>query len=183
MKYWPVPESFEDEIPQPGSSGSFWEDRTDRFNCGIDFYAPPGSVVLSITDGVVIDKGVFTDPIQNQYWNRTYFVVIKSKEQINYKYAELAEIYIRIGEKIEAGQKIGIVGKSLNTEMVGDDAPFYIRELLYKNYNAMLHLELYKSPVMEVKPYSEGNFLGNMRPVSVLDPNVYLMGISKNGSI
>ncbi len=181
MKHWPVPNSYSDELPQAGSQGAFWEDRTDRFNCGVDFYAPPGSSVIAIDGGIVLDKGLFTSPEINPYWNKTYYLVIKTQENIIYKYAELSDILVRLGEHVQGGAEIGIVGEALNKDTVTDSDPFYIRELLYKNFPCMLHLEMYKSPVMEVKPYSEGNFLGKFKPVSILDPNIYMMGVHKNG--
>ena len=60
MKHWPVPNSFSNKIPVQGTSGSFWENRGDRHHCGIDIYAPANSEVLSITDGMVMDVGIFT---------------------------------------------------------------------------------------------------------------------------
>jgi murein DD-endopeptidase MepM/ murein hydrolase activator NlpD len=58
MKSWPVKDSYSKEIPKQGSAGSFWEDRKDRHHCGIDIYAPKGSEVVSIEEGVVIGTGI-----------------------------------------------------------------------------------------------------------------------------
>lgn len=58
MRYWPVPDSYSKNIPLHGSSGSFWENRGDRYHCGVDIYAPPGSKVIAIECGEVIDLGV-----------------------------------------------------------------------------------------------------------------------------
>lgn len=183
MKHWPVPNSYSDEIPSSGSTGSFWEDRTDRFHCGVDFFAPSGSSVVAIDTGVVLDKGIFSDPINNKYLKKTYYIVIKSENNIIYKYAELSKLVVRVGEKILGGQEIGFVGDVLNMDIIDDEAPFYIREQAYMNLPSMLHLEMYKSPVMEVKPYDTGNFLGRLKPSSLLDPNVFLIGIKKKKSI
>lgn len=79
MKYWPVPDRYSKDISADGSPGSFWENRQDRFHCGIDIYAPAGSDVLSIEDGEVIDIGIFTAPAKVPYWNITKYITIKKK--------------------------------------------------------------------------------------------------------
>jgi len=180
MKYWPVPDSFESVIPKSGTPGAFWEERSDRFNCGVDIYAPEHSVVLSIDGGVVLDIGVFSSPEDEVYWNRTYYLIIKTKERINYKYCELREVSVEIGQKIEPGVEIGRLGRVLNLQNVVNGVPFYIRELAYSDHPSKLHLELYKAPIMEVRPYNVGNYMGELKPKSILDPNVYLMGIRKH---
>jgi len=180
MKFWPVPDSFESIIPKAGTPGSFWEERSDRFNCGVDIYAPEHSVVLSIEDGMVIDIGVFSSPEDEIYWNRTYYVIIKTPGKINFKYCELQEVSVKIGQKLEAGTELGRIGKILNTQHISNGVPFYIRELAYMDHPSKLHLELYKAPIMEVRPYKVGNFMGDVKPKSILDPNVYLMGIKKH---
>ncbi len=180
MKHWPVPDSYFDEIPRNGSPGSFWEDRNDRFHCGVDLYAPSSSPVVAIDGGRILDIGKFTDENENTYWNNTFYIIVKSSEGIIYKYAELVYSEVKLGQVIIPGQILGNVGNAINTEKVTSKDPFYIRELVYKNQPSMLHLEIYKAPIMEVKPYSAGNFLGNYRPSSLLDPNIYLVGVTKN---
>ena len=48
MRHCPVPNSYSKNIPNKNSPGSFWENRKDRFHCGIDIYASAGSEVVSI---------------------------------------------------------------------------------------------------------------------------------------
>lgn len=180
MKHWPLPDSYFDEIPRNGSPGSFWEDRNDRFHCGVDLYAPAGAEILAIDGGKILDIGVFTNPNENTYWNETSYVILKSSEGIMYKYAELEKVEVKLGQIVIPGHPIGKVGTAINSENVTSKDPFYIRELIYKNQLSMLHLEIYKSPIMEVRPYSGGNFLGTYRPSSLLDPNIYLVGVTKN---
>ncbi len=182
MKYWPVPESYSEQMPQPGEKGSFWENRSEFFSCGVEIYAPENSAVLAIESGMVIDKGVFTSSEKKIYWNTTYYITIKTSENINYKYCELSEVYPHIGDFIDAGQEIGRVGKSINKERITSKTPYYIRELVQNGNPHKLHLELYKSPINEVRPYSGGNFSGNDRPQSLLDPLVILSEISKKNN-
>ncbi len=177
MKHWPVPNSYSKQIPEKGEPGSFWEDRDDdRRHCGVDIYAPEGSKIIAIETGVVIDTGVFTTLEMNPYWNKTYYIVIKTKEKVLYKYAELPEIKTEIGTMVQAGDVIGTVGTVINPENIGPETPFYIRELIHKGNPSMLHLELYKAPVMEVRPYKGGNFYGKEKPASLIDPTYFLNG-------
>ncbi len=178
MKYWPVPDSPSKKFPEKGSPGSFWEDRGDRFHCGVDIHAEKGSKVLSIESGIVMESGVFTDPEVESYWNKTYFVIIKSFEYVNYKYAELNDIFVHTGDYVEAGDEIGIVGDAINTDKVHTNLPFYIRELVDNQHDTMLHLELLKAPITHVQPYSGGNYFGAKRPQSLIDPAEFLREIT-----
>ena len=87
MKYWPAPDSYSKNIPYMGTPGSFWENRGDRYHCGIDLYGPEGSSVISIEEGRVIDIGIFTSPDKAPYWNITKYVTIKGKNDYFLKYA------------------------------------------------------------------------------------------------
>ena len=79
MKCWPAPKSYTKNLPTSGVPGSFWENRRDRYHCGVDIYAPEGSDVLSVEDGKVIDIDIFTSPDKIPYWNTTYYVLLKSE--------------------------------------------------------------------------------------------------------
>lgn len=179
MKYWPVPESYTDELPKFGSLGSFWRDRGDRYHCGIDIFAPPGSAVIAIESGQVVDKGIFTSPSHNRYWNTTSYITIKSSENILYKYASLSQTFIHVGDFIEGGQDIGLIGLVINKFKIAPQTPMFVREYIENNLMSMLHLEMYKSPISEVRPYSGGNYFGRTKPDSLLDPNVFLYQVRK----
>lgn len=38
---------------------------------------------------------------------------------------------------------------------------------------------MYKAPFTEIRPYEYGNYLGDEKPNSIIDPNVYFMGVKK----
>ncbi|MBM2814641.1 MAG: hypothetical protein HW421_1403 [Ignavibacteria bacterium] len=181
--HWPVPESYSKFYPKPGEPGAFWEDREDRFHCGIDIYAAQGASVIAIESGKVIDIGVFTSPQQNEYWNITYYVIIKTSSNINYKYAELEDLTLRIGDYVDCGQELGHLGLVINRDKVKVNVPMYIREILGSLNLSMLHLELYKAPITEVRPYSGGNFFGKEKPESLLNPLAYLPEMKKGDKI
>ncbi len=179
MKVWPVPNSYKKTIPRKGEVGSFWEDRGDRFHCGIDIYAPPQSEVLAIENGYVIDIGKFTSEGDSHYWTDTQYIIIKTNKKLLVKYAELIEVYVHIGDYIDSGQSIGKIGNAIKKDAVSYEDPFYLQDLAEGVNISMLHLEIYKAPVTIVQPYTAGNYLGERRPESLIDPSLYLNGLAK----
>jgi murein DD-endopeptidase MepM/ murein hydrolase activator NlpD len=179
MKFWPVPNSFTREIPKNGVSGAFWEDRGDRHHCGVDIYAPEDSEVLAVESGFVIETGHFTTPKQHSYWNETFYLILKTSQNLLVKYAELKQINVRIGDYVDAGQPLGLVGSVIKKDDVSYEDPYYVQELAEKGTLSMLHLEIYKAPVTSVQPYLAGNYFGDRRPDSLIDPKLYLNGVSR----
>ena len=188
MKYWPAPYSHSIDIPSPGFPGSFWEDRDDRYHCGVDIYAPEGSGVLSIEAGKVIEIGISTSPQLVPYWHETSYVLIKNKNEPGHicKYAELGDIKVRVGDSIRAGQLIGHVGLVLDLDKITDNSPFYIREIMKKENGSMLHFELFKSPPIKTNvdlDYLGGNWFCDTKPKSLLDPTKYLFSSLNNADL
>jgi len=172
---WPVPDSFEKKLPRPGMPGSFWEHRGDRYHCGVDIYAPVGSRVYAVEEGVVIAVGVFTSPEKVVYWNTTYFALIRdSRTGLIGRWSELGIVAIKPGEMVKAQQLIGQVGQVLNPAKISEDAPEYIRRLKQKGRLSMLHFELYAAAAV---PDEIGASLSNaplgVRPAHLLDPSCY----------
>ena len=186
MKHWPAPKSFSKNIPALGSSGSFWEDRDDRYHCGIDIYAPEGSAVVSIEDSKVIEIDVFTSPKKIPYWNTTYYILLKNKTGYVCKYAELRNVTASIDKIVEAGQLIGQVGLVLNTKKITENSPLYIKKIKRTGNNSMLHFELYNLPPNLFNKYLKylgGNWFGSTKPKNLLDPTNYLTSILKTTPI
>lgn len=182
MKFWPLPNSLENTLPKRNTKGSFWEDRGDRFNAGVDIYAPENSPIYAIEEGVVIDIDVFSRN-SSPYLNETKYLIIKSPEKVNYKYCEIDDIVIEIGDKVKPGDLIASVKRLINPDHIDNETPFFIKELIYDNLLSKLHLEMYKAPFTEIRPYELGNFLGDEKPNSIIDPNIYFMGLKKIHSI
>lgn len=178
MKTWPLPDSYENTLPRKNSKGAFWEDRGDRFNAGIDIYTPENSVLHAVEEGVVIDIDKFTSS-EIPYLKDTYYLIIKSPEKINYKYCELDDIRVNIGDHVKAGQELAIIKSIIEKDNVNEQTPYFIKELIYENLLTKLHLEMYKAPFTEIRPYEYGNYLGDEKPNSIIDPNVYFMGVKK----
>lgn len=176
MSIWPVPDSYSKEIPKDGAPGSFWEDRDEKFHCGIDIYAPEGSDVLAIERGTVFKIDEFTSPEDVPYWNPTKYIIIKTPHKIFFKYAEISDVFVEVGQEVNAGELLGKVGQVINEDKVTVDAPYYIMDLVNNGNLSMLHVELYKFPVLEIMPYFGGNFLGAKKPYSLLNPGLFLNG-------
>lgn len=177
MKVWPLKDSALKQIPDKPSAGSFWEDRGDRFHCGIDLYAPERSDVVAIEEGIVVDIGIATTPEKIPYWNKTYYIIIRNISGTFCKYAELDDIIPKIGESIRPKQLIGKVGLVLNSKKINRTSPKYIQKLKNKN-PSMLHLELYlKDPITTHDKYLGGNWFDNKKPTNLIDPTAYLKSI------
>ncbi len=177
MKTWPVPNSYSKTIPAGSSPGAFWENRGDRFHCGVDIYAPKGSDVVSIEDGTVEKIGTSSSPDKVSYCNVTKFVAIKNSNGYICVYSELNDIVIRVGEYVKPGQLIGHVGQILNPQKVDDNSPLYIQKAKKNGNLSMLHFELYQAPLGETTNFPAGNWFKNERPRNLLDPTDYLLSI------
>jgi len=174
MKQCPVESKYLKHVPEKGCPGSFWQDRGDRYHCGIDIYVPFGTNVFSIDNGIVIEIGVFTSPKKVPYWNVTKYIIIKNQDNFYCKYAELDEVFVSIDEQVKAGQKIGVVGNVLNLKKINKNSPKYIMNLKKNINQSMLHFELYDSRPLENCKYLGGNWHGKTKPKNLMDPQIKL---------
>ena len=77
---------------------------------GIDIEASFGSNIYAVADGVV-DK-IFTDPQGHSYGLHIY---IRHQNGYRTLYSQLSEIFVDVGQTIEAGDVIGLAGSSGNS--------------------------------------------------------------------
>ena len=126
---WPVPQSHSKMLPRDGASGCFWENRGDRFHCGVDIYAPLGCDVLAVDAGVVVRTELFTSPEMINYWNDTLAVTIKHECRLIIRYAEMGDLLCHVGQKVRRGENIGHVGQVLQPARIKDQSPLYIKKL------------------------------------------------------
>jgi murein DD-endopeptidase MepM/ murein hydrolase activator NlpD len=176
-KFWPVPKSDTRRVPQNGSPGAFWEDRGDRYHCGIDIYAPEGSDVIAVEAGEVFETGVFTSSDKAPHWNRTYYVLVGHQNGFIAKYAELRSVAVRRGQRVEGGQRIGDVGSVLNARRVTAHSPPYVRRLHGNGNGSMLHFELFERSCLALPDYQGGNIFGSLKPSHLVNPTAYLKDI------
>lgn len=171
---WPIP-SVSKSVPSSPHAGSFWENREDRFHCGIDIPAEPGADVIAIESGKVVRTGVFTSPEKVPYWNVTRYIVIENDGGNYSVYAELQDTLPAEGAEVAQGQLIGHVGQPLNPELIDRHSPEYIRKEKEKGALSMLHFELL-SQLPDERDIPLGNWFEKERPDYLLDPTRYLQG-------
>jgi murein DD-endopeptidase MepM/ murein hydrolase activator NlpD len=161
-------------VPQKGEAGSFWENRGDRYHCGVDLYAPENTEVISIEGGIVTETGLMTSPEILPYWNPTYYVILEQSRGLFCKYGELTGFTVRKGDEIEPGNLIGHVGMVLNSEKIDCSCPLYIQKLKNKN-PSMLHFEVWRNePISAHRNYLGGNWFAEEMPENLIDPTGYL---------
>lgn len=182
MKSWPVPNSYSDTLPTEGDRGSYWEDRHIGFNCGVDIFCPPDSDVLVIESGIVLNISQYTERNDSSCFESTLQCVIKCNT-VMYKYSFLNEISVKLGQKVEKGDILGKCKLTVIKERIKPTDPFYLRDIAHSGQTTYIHLEIFKSPIMEIRPYEYGNFLGEQKPLSLINPNLYLSGLNKKSQI
>jgi lipoprotein NlpD len=84
---------------KPGKSG----------HDGVNIAAPKGTPVIAANNGVVAHAG-------NQVRGFGNLILIRHEGGIKTVYAHLDEVRVKVGDKVQAGQKIGTVGKSGNVK-------------------------------------------------------------------
>jgi murein DD-endopeptidase MepM/ murein hydrolase activator NlpD len=189
MKRWPInlkipqetalrtailEKTISGKIPQKGEPGSFWEDRGDRYHCGVDLYAPENTEVVSVEGGIVSETGLMTSPEILPYWNPTYYVIIEHDKGLFCKYGELAGFTVKKGHEVEPGSLIRFVGMVLNSEKIDSSCPLYIQKLRNKN-PSMLHFEVWENePIATHRNYLGGNWFAEEMPENLRDPERYL---------
>jgi murein DD-endopeptidase MepM/ murein hydrolase activator NlpD len=78
-----------------------------RFHDGLDIAAVTGKNVYAYTDGRVVETG----------WNGGYgnCILIDHGNGLKTRYAHLSKIFVRIGQRVGTGERIGAVGSSGNS--------------------------------------------------------------------
>ncbi|HEY9811695.1 MAG TPA: M23 family metallopeptidase [Halomicronema sp.] len=92
---------------------------TQAFHAGIDLEAKEGTPVLAVGEGTIAFAGM-----QGSYGN---LVVINHAFGKQTRYAHLASISVRVGEKINRGQLLGTVGKTGNPDINEAHLHFEVR--------------------------------------------------------
>ncbi|TDX11215.1 M23 family metallopeptidase [Flavobacterium sp. S87F.05.LMB.W.Kidney.N] len=124
--------------------------RTAGKHDGLDLYAPVGTPVFACVDGVRVRVG--PNP-SNTYGNTITIKGFYNGKEYYFFYAHLSETFIKIGEKVKAGKKIGLTGKTGNA-----------RDLLAKMTH--LHFEVRNSSA------SQGASLKPFKAISELKESV-----------
>lgn len=146
-------------VPLRPHAGSFGAIRKYDIHTGVDLYAPDMTPVYAMTDGVVMDLGVFTGPeAGSEWWNTTWYIVVGPKEHSfgwTILYGEVYEPQHKKGDVIKEGEFLG-----------------YVKEVLKKDKGlpmSMLHVESYTKYVEPVWWK-----LNERKPDGLIDPTTIL---------
>lgn len=116
---------------RPGTPGEFGHSRSGRKHAGCDIYAPAGTDIRAIADGVVVDKHRF-------YWHTDQITVDHGGFIVRYGEIDPRSTELKVGEKVKRGQIIAKVGQ-------------LIMPSGKKYKQCMLHFELYGSSTSVTK--------------------------------
>lgn len=139
---WSLPQNPQNHFAAP---------RKHDIHTGIDLFAPVGTEVYSIQEGVVIDVGYFTGKeVGMPWWNTTQYVMIETNGFVC-NYGEISPL-VKIGDIVKPGDLIGTVQQVLKKDK---GLP-----------QSMLHFELYSG---NPNGWAIWN-LGEDRPEKLLSP-------------
>jgi murein DD-endopeptidase MepM/ murein hydrolase activator NlpD len=101
---------------------------------GVDFAAPKGTPVKSVAPGIILNT-------TNSNIGFGKCILIKHDNNIITRYAHLSKILVKIGQKVETGKIIGLVGATGNTRGINDPSHLHL-ELFIDGirYNPLPHL-------------------------------------------
>lgn len=146
-------------LPLPPHPGSFGFTRRHHTHEGVDLYAPVGTPVMCVEDGVVVKVEDFTGPAaKTPWWLDTKAVFVEGESGV-VVYGEIEPFdAIAVGVGVIAGQQIGKVVAVLKKDK--------------GRPGAMLHIELHAPGTREAPAWED------RRPTSLRDPTEWLMGCS-----
>jgi len=84
----------------------------EEFFCGLDLAAPEGSVVVAPADGRVVYAGRPRREVAPRLWQFGNVVVVAHGPEWATVYGHLSRAFVRRGDWIRRGQRIGSVGRS-----------------------------------------------------------------------
>jgi hypothetical protein len=123
-------------------------DRTREPHHGVEFSNPSGTPIYAAANGTVIFAGSDTEatysPWPNFYGN---LVAIQHKDNFFTLYAHLSKIDVKSGEAVEAGTKIGEVGRT--GVAIGSHLHFEVRRGTAEDYFATQNPELWLAPAAD----------------------------------
>lgn len=84
--------------------------KTETHN-GVDLVGTGSTAVCSVCDGTVIQSRIVTDK-NNLTWQWGNYVSVQAKDGTVHYYCHLASRAVKQGDKVKAGQRIGIMGNT-----------------------------------------------------------------------
>jgi len=84
--------------------------RAMEFHAGIDLAAPVGTPIVAPAEGVVVFAGTIEADRRSGWWRLGRTVVLRHGDRYRTVYGHCAEIKVRPGERVSAGEVIAAVG-------------------------------------------------------------------------
>ena len=157
-------------LPINSHPGAFGCARKFNFHEGIDLYGSPGDGVFAIRDGVVVANMPFTGPKTGYGWWLDTDAILVKDDTGYYVYGELKSD-LKVGDNVEANQKIGQLVPVLEDYKTRNDIPGHSV--------TMLHLERYSLDYDIYGGWSSWDKREN-RPKYLIDPTLDLINILTN---
>lgn len=159
-KIWPLPSLHNKKLIIERGAG-FGAERKYKYgkgkHCGIDIYAPAGSKVVAIEDGIIVRVSDFTGYPSSPQWRKTWYIMVEHNDKRVAVYGELRKPKLKKGKIIMAGQLMGYVSKVLYGK---------------NDYgSSMLHFELHKKGSRIATDWYQ------KRPKHLINPTNYLKSI------
>ncbi|ERP39124.1 M23 family metallopeptidase [Chitinivibrio alkaliphilus] len=100
----PLPDSV--RFYQTKSFGTYKShfDHREQMHNGVDYTAPVGAPVIATAGGVVRERG------EDSFWGK--YVRIRHSQGVETFYAHLDEIFVRRGQRVSKGHRIGALGET-----------------------------------------------------------------------
>ena len=148
-------------LPLPPHPGAFGVVRKHHRHEGIDLYAPEGTEVCAVEDGVVVAVINFTgEKAGSPWWHDTQAVMIEGASGV-VLYGEIST-KLSVGQSLQAGDLIGQIKTVLKQDK---GRPM-----------SMLHLELYEAGAREALEWPVEK---QAAPAGLCDPTPYLRKLAK----
>ena len=149
-------------VPINYHPGAFGFKRRKNYHTGIDLYVEGNNRVWPCEPGVVVKVGQFTGGAESPWWTDTWAIAIRGESGV-INYGEIYEPDLKVGDRVNISDPIGVVKNVVRPERARPDIPGHS---IY-----MLHLELY-SDLDEKEDWAHWHHMDyNIpRPKNLLDP-------------
>jgi hypothetical protein len=151
---------------------------------GVEFLNSLGTQVLAAADGLVVvagdDRKMLYGPYYNFYGNLVVLEhqLVGVSETVYTLYAHLSEVLVEEGQRVQAGEQIGLVGMS--GVATGSHLHFEVR-LGENNYRAVRNPELWLKPPMDEDGTMQGTLAGQIiapPSINLKIPNIVVERLS-----
>lgn len=140
----PIHAADNDSVERTYPFGST-DDGAREAHHGVEFINATGTAVYATADGTILSAGPDDEAVFSP-WKKFYgnLIVIRHADGLYSLYAHLSKIDVQAGQKIEAGRRIGEVGRTGGA--IGSHLHFEVRKGDVEDYFSALNPELWLVP-------------------------------------